>query len=55
MEEKAMKQKMEESPEREKRKGRPIMQRSIIKKEVKKQEIEVVEPEEEIEKRKYLT
>lgn len=30
------------------------MQRSVIKKEVKKKQIEVVEPEEEIEKRKYL-
>lgn len=45
MEEKAMKQKLEASPERERRTGRPIMQRSIIKKEVKKKLIEVVEPE----------
>jgi len=30
------------------------MQRSVIKKEIKKKQIEVVEPEEEIEKRKYL-
>lgn len=30
------------------------MTRSIIKKEEKKKEVEVVEPEEEIEKRKYL-
>lgn len=30
------------------------MQRSVIKKEIKKKQVEVVEPEEEIEKRKYL-
>lgn len=36
MEEKAMKQKAEAEPEREKRKGRPIMARSVIKREKKK-------------------
>jgi len=49
-----MKQKGETSPTREKRKGRPIMARSIIKQEKKKQEEKYVEPEEEIERRKYL-
>lgn len=44
MEQKAKKQKLESSPEREKRTGRPLMQRSVIKKEVKKKQIEVVEP-----------
>ena len=36
-----MKQKAESSPEREKRKGRPIMTRSIIKKYEKKTEVVV--------------
>lgn len=42
MEEKVKKQKLESSPEREKRMGRPVMQRSVIKKEVKKKLIEIV-------------
>lgn len=44
-EQKNLKQKMESSIEREKRKGRPIMARSVIKREKKKKEDKVVEPE----------
>ena len=54
LEEKGLKQKDETSPAREKRKGRPIMTRSIIRKEKKKKEVQVEEPLEEIERRKYL-
>lgn len=42
---KGVKEKVEMSPQKEKRKGRPIMARSLLKKEEKKKEVEVEEPE----------
>lgn len=53
-EQKNMKQKLESSIEREKRKGRPIMARSVIKRQKKKKQDKYIEPEHEVDKRKYL-